>query len=721
MFSFSIVLLMPLNIPAVKASIASIEISPNTTIQNGADFVLNVTVNNASDMHAWNIDIKFRKVIKITTVVAASWAVSDYSYNYYELVVNSTGAGAELHFTTVYNGTAQIDVLDSTIHDSKGNEIPHACSSCSVTVLGDSEQYFLNVCILGFGSYDMALGLKALSVDPDTPAFYANGTMTYVYDSCTNVTIEVGESYKLCQYIRVDNTTYAAKAICVNMNSDHEVLVSFRFPVLTVHTTEPDTKVQIGFNSGVTDSSGYVAIESPAGNWTLKVAKWGYCDVIQDITLTGDRSIDIQMNKTSYITLAVPYAVGVRNGTWMMYEASSIEIPSYFNVTVEEVNGTVISGYTGGDFGAGHFLFDISTGSTTGFIHLGLPLIIPANLTVGQFIPHLVPFNSTAYVQDMVYWNARKAIRATGYDHGSPFTFYWDQATGVLLEEQSSFGVIDTSTRLVETSAFDDDIIYRTELRTTASNGTVLEINLSYQSDGIPVEDARVTVGTKQAENVGNGKYIAVLGELEPNATVHVHIEGGPATTQTAWTHGFLVTKDLDVSFPAGGNTDFPLALGIGLAAVIVIAFAVSFEKDRKAKPPTRTVEKMQASANHAIPGRHRTTSEVLHIADLKVTMVKWTGKIRKRKGTILWVLILLFPIILIEFAFLQAAIQYGSILLFLGLCGYLVIASYVMIMMTPFGWVWLPVAIFVTIYKWGKKSEEKERETRNVENMGRR
>lgn len=625
LFSLFTVLLIPLCIHAVKASAASIEISPNTTVQNGADFVLNITVNNASDMHAWGIDIRFRKVIKITNVEAASWVVNDHSYNYYELAVNSTGAWAELHFTAVYNGTTQIDVLGSTILDSEGNEIPHTCSSCSVTVLGSSEQYFLNVCILGLGSYDMALGMKALSVAPDTPAFCGNGTMTYVYDSCTNVTIEVGGSYKLCEYIRVDNTTYTTKAICVTMDSDHEVLLSFRFPVLTVHTTEPDTEVQIGFNSGVTNSSGYVAIESPVGNWTLKAAKWGYCDVIQDIALTGDRSIDIQMNKTSYITPAVPYAVGVRSGTWMTYAASSagsLKKASYYNVTVENVTGTVISGYSG--FGADHFLLNISTGSTRGFLPLGLPLIIPANLTVGQFIPPLVPFNSSAYVQEEVYWNARKAIRATGYDHGSAYTFYWDQATGVLLEARAH-----TSTILVETNAF-------------------------------------------------------------------------------------------DVSFPAGGNTDFPLALFIGLVVVIVIASVVFLAKHRKTKQSTRTVQKLQACANHAMPRRHRTTMEVLHIADLKVTMVKWIEKTWKKKGTILWVLILLFPIIFIEFAFLQAAIQYGSILLFLGLCGYLIIASYVMIMMTPFGWVWLPVAIFVTIYKWGKKSEEKERETKNVENMGR-
>jgi len=580
LFSFSTVLLIPLCIHAVTANEADIGISPDTAVQSGADFVLNVTVNNASEMHAWDIDIKFRKIIKITNVVAASWVVSDYSYNYYELAVNSTVAAAELHFTTVYNGTTQIDFLDSTILDSEGNEIPHTRSSCSVTVLGDSEQYFLNMHV-SFSGYELReWGLSPLSVAPDTSRIYDNGTMTYVYDGCTNVTIQAAEPWDgyIHQYTTVDNATCTTKAIHVTMDSDHEVSAFFRLPVLTVHTTEPDTEVQIGFNSGVTNSSGYVAIESPVGNWTLKAAKWGYCDVIQNTAVTGDGVLDIHMNKISYDY--APQAVGVRNGTWMTYEWMSFVAPLYYNVTVENVAGTVISGYS--DFGADHFLLDISTGSE--------PWFIPANLAVGQFIPSLVPFNSTAYVQDVVYWHARKAVRATGYDHGYVYTFYWDQRTGVLLEKQSaplSRRLGGGVTRLARTNAFDDDLTCRTELKTTVSNETTLEINLMYESYGIPVEDAFVTVGTKRAENVGNGKYVAVLGEWEPNATLHVHIEG------------LLVMKDLDVSFPAGGNTDFTLALVAGLAAVIVIASAAFLKKHRKTKQSTQTIASLMGQADN--------------------------------------------------------------------------------------------------------------------------
>jgi hypothetical protein len=218
-------------------------------------------------------------------------------------------------------------------------------------------------------------------------------------------------------------------------------------------------------------------------------------------------------------------------------------------------------------------------------------------------------------VHDVVYWHARKAIRATGYDHGSVYTFYWDQATGVLLEERiDRFGIVDTSTTLVRTNAF-------------------------------------------------------------------------------------------DVSIPAGGNAVFPLVLVIGLAAVIVTAFAVSIDRGRKAKPPTRTVQKMQARTDYAMPGRHRITREVLHITDLKAATGKCIEKIWRKKGTILWILLLLFPPWFVLTAFYQA----GGIFTVVGTLALSFFASYVMIMMTPFGWVWLPLAIFVTMYMWGRKREEKE------------
>ena len=79
--------------------------------------------------------------------------------------------------------------------------------------------------------------------------------------------------------------------------------------LLTIYTTEPDTKIQIGYGiysiSYTTNSSGYLILELPIGNYTLKATKQGYYSVAQDMTLTSDKSINIQMNRIVYITPTV--------------------------------------------------------------------------------------------------------------------------------------------------------------------------------------------------------------------------------------------------------------------------------------------------------------------------------------------------------------------------------------------------------------------------------
>lgn len=79
--------------------------------------------------------------------------------------------------------------------------------------------------------------------------------------------------------------------------------------LLTIYTTEPDTKIQIGYGiysfSFTTNSSGYLILELPIGNYTLKATKQGYYSATQDITLTSDKSINIQMNRIVYITVYV--------------------------------------------------------------------------------------------------------------------------------------------------------------------------------------------------------------------------------------------------------------------------------------------------------------------------------------------------------------------------------------------------------------------------------
>lgn len=110
-----------------------------------------------------------------------------------------------------------------------------------------------------------------------------------------------------------------------------------------------------------------------------------------------------------------------------------------------------------------------------------------------------------------------------------------------------------------------DDITCKTKLETATPGKTTLEINLTYQFDGAPVTDARITIGNIQTENTGNGRYTATVSEWAPYAIYHVDIENDT----------FL--KGFDVSSVAVGNASI-----IGVAAVVLIVSAFLFAKQRK-------------------------------------------------------------------------------------------------------------------------------------------
>jgi hypothetical protein len=226
---------LALNIQPAKASGTNIEVSPNTTVDYGGNFILSITVNDVTDMCGWEVGIIFRKIINITNVVEKTsffdgslfWFMDNYSYNYYGLSVASwtlsrgvsgSGVVAELNFSTVYNGTTQIEISGSTILDSENTEIPHTSSSCNVTVLGINQQYFLNIVSPSHGTLNVTQGV-------------------YIYDNGTDVAIEATETTWAFQYFKVDNTTYTTKTIVVTMSSDHEVSALFKVPVLTIYTT----------------------------------------------------------------------------------------------------------------------------------------------------------------------------------------------------------------------------------------------------------------------------------------------------------------------------------------------------------------------------------------------------------------------------------------------------------------------------------------------------
>lgn len=149
------------------------------------------------------------------------------------------------------------------------------------------------------------------------------------------------------------------------------------------------------------------------------------------------------------------YLVTVKSGDWLTYDVSVTYLDQTFQgsikLTIQNVQGTLITGTyevtSGGQsiVPTEQFSLDVSTGvgqSASGFI-------LPANLTVGNFIP-----GESANVLAVTDWQGRKAIVANASTPYLGFLsqVYWDQATGVLLETRGSMSGSDFSIVLAETS-----------------------------------------------------------------------------------------------------------------------------------------------------------------------------------------------------------------------------------------------------------------------------
>lgn len=149
------------------------------------------------------------------------------------------------------------------------------------------------------------------------------------------------------------------------------------------------------------------------------------------------------------------YLVAVKAGDSIRYEINvsyqGQSATGSIKLTIQSVQGTMITGtyevtVQGQSVGQPEqFTLDISTGSggsASGFI-------IPANLTVGNFIP-----GEAASVETIGDWRGRKAIVANA---SSPYMgfmsrIYWDQATGILLESTGSLTETQYSITLAETT-----------------------------------------------------------------------------------------------------------------------------------------------------------------------------------------------------------------------------------------------------------------------------
>ena len=153
-------------------------------------------------------------------------------------------------------------------------------------------------------------------------------------------------------------------------------------------------------------------------------------------------TISILLLCLSSLFSAMAQTVGVQSGQWIKYNinvnVSGSSGQGTWKVTIQSVSGTTVSGILDMDIygtkSSMPFSIDVATGTGT---TTGAPatLIIPANLQQGQTIPGMG--TSVQSIVDRSYAGAsRKVVYATGSIPyvGMTGSFYWDQATGVLLE-----------------------------------------------------------------------------------------------------------------------------------------------------------------------------------------------------------------------------------------------------------------------------------------------
>ncbi len=148
-------------------------------------------------------------------------------------------------------------------------------------------------------------------------------------------------------------------------------------------------------------------------------------------------------------------SVGVQPGHWAKYMASAVGYEySSVTISISSVSGTKVNGTMTYEFAYGSpqtqsLQGDVSRGGT-------FPYIIPANLNEGDTIyysdyrsPKIEGLDTRSYAGA-----SRTVVYATWY--GS--TYYWDQQTGILVEQRSGTGVVTSSLKLTETNIWGGSI-----------------------------------------------------------------------------------------------------------------------------------------------------------------------------------------------------------------------------------------------------------------------
>jgi hypothetical protein len=164
---------------------------------------------------------------------------------------------------------------------------------------------------------------------------------------------------------------------------------------------------------------------------------------------------------TAQATISAEISVGVKQGNWIEYQVTLTGTPdpehdvTWARMEVVDVQGTVINLNVTTEFSNGTLLKEtITLNLETG--QLGDDFIIPANLNSGDTFYDKRQGNMTIIgVEERIYAGATRTIESGAT---SQTTYYWDKATGVLVEGISSFTDFTMHTKVDKTNMWQAQI-----------------------------------------------------------------------------------------------------------------------------------------------------------------------------------------------------------------------------------------------------------------------
>ena len=134
--------------------------------------------------------------------------------------------------------------------------------------------------------------------------------------------------------------------------------------------------------------------------------------------------------------------VGVKKGDWIEYQVSATGVSpeghdaKWARMEVTNVQGTAINLNVTTEYGNGSFLYEnVTLNLATG--QLGDDFFVPANLAAGDVFFDAHAGNITiSGVEQRTYAGAERTVISGSTPQTS---FYWDKATGILVEAHSSY------------------------------------------------------------------------------------------------------------------------------------------------------------------------------------------------------------------------------------------------------------------------------------------